>query len=247
MTAAAMHKQEIEVISRLSTERDESAYAPFDSIIDRKEDTRTLNPLHVEDLFESIDVLGLLEPLVVDLRIRLLAGGHRKAAIALLRNSKPLSYEKHFPNDMVPIRIMPFDSEEEPERALQCEIAENEKRRDYTSSEIKDIAEKLKSAGFIALKGRPKKGQKALMPALSVVVGKSIRRIQQYFEVSNSSPETKAEKSTKLFALLKSAKRAIKNSHEIASEIPRTKELQKSLEDILLQVDEVLESLDGKI
>lgn len=48
------------------------------------ENTRKLSAAHVVALAESISVLGLLEPLVLDRRGRLLAGGHRLAALQLL-------------------------------------------------------------------------------------------------------------------------------------------------------------------
>ena len=48
------------------------------------ENTRKLAAAHVVALAESISVLGLLEPLVLDTRGRLLAGGHRLAALQLL-------------------------------------------------------------------------------------------------------------------------------------------------------------------
>ena len=50
----------------------------------RDADTRPLNAKHVLDLAESIAVLGLLEPLVIDREGYLLAGGHRLAALRLL-------------------------------------------------------------------------------------------------------------------------------------------------------------------
>lgn len=47
-------------------------------------DTRPLDLAHVLDLAESMAALGLLEPIVVDERQRLLAGAHRLAAARLL-------------------------------------------------------------------------------------------------------------------------------------------------------------------
>jgi len=47
-------------------------------------DTRPLSAKHVLDLAESIAVLHLLEPLVIDTEGHLLAGGHRLAALQLL-------------------------------------------------------------------------------------------------------------------------------------------------------------------
>lgn len=50
----------------------------------RDADTRPLNARHVVELAESIAVLGLLEPIVVDTSGHVLAGGHRLAALQLL-------------------------------------------------------------------------------------------------------------------------------------------------------------------
>ncbi len=62
----------------------------IDSIRLRKDsDTRALSPRHVVDLAESISVLGLLEPVVVDTSGHLLAGGHRLAALQLLAVTDP--------------------------------------------------------------------------------------------------------------------------------------------------------------
>ncbi len=103
---------------------------------------------------------------------RLLAGGHRLEAIRLLKEQQVENYQLLFPGDRIPIRTLPFDAEQDPDLALQVEIAENEQRRDYTPNEVRVIAQRLRADGYIDLKGRPKKGQKALMPALAVVVGK---------------------------------------------------------------------------
>jgi ParB family transcriptional regulator, chromosome partitioning protein len=236
-TAAAMHVIEQEVTAQIALERDQIAFASLDSITDRKENTRELNQGHVLNLAESIGVLGLLEPLVVDLRFRLLAGGHRKAAILLLRETSAERYEILFPNDQVPIRVMPFDAEDEPGKAFQCEVAENEKRRDYSPTEVKALAERLKMAGFIQLKGRPKRGQKALMPALSVVVGKSIRRIQQYLEEPVQNHEPIQEKSAKVFVLLKNAQSSVNKSRKLVVEIPGSEQLLEAIENALNQVE----------
>ena len=52
-------------------------------------DTRSLNAAHVVSLAESIAVLGLLEPVVLDTSAHLLAGGHRLAALQLLAEPVP--------------------------------------------------------------------------------------------------------------------------------------------------------------
>ncbi len=51
-----------------------------------------------------------------------------------------------------------FDADEDPEWALAIEVTENEKRRDYLLTEVKNLAERLKAAGYWEGRGKPKKG-----------------------------------------------------------------------------------------
>ena len=210
---------------------------PFENIQDRASDTRQLNQKHVETLALSIAAIGLIEPLVVDKDGVLLAGGHRKAAIALLADGPggDKLMENMFPGG-VPVRIMPFSASDNPDKALNIEIAENEIRRDYSRDEVLAIAERLKQAGFEELKGRPKKGQKPLMPALAAVVGKSKRRIQQMME------EPKDE-SAKDFALSESDKhlqRAIASLEKWRS----TKGRKKRESELASKIDSILDDLN---
>ena len=176
------------IISAMRSQRKPStkgnpSLMPLESIQDRASDTRNLNQKHVEALALSIAAIGLIEPLVVDKDGVLLAGGHRKAAIALLIDGPggDKLMNNLFPSG-IPVRVMPFSASDSPEKALQVEIAENEHRRDYTRDEVMGIIERLKQAGFEELKGRPKKGQKALMPALTAIVGKSRRQVFRILE-----------------------------------------------------------------
>lgn len=209
----------------------------LEQIKNREQDTRPLNPKHVESLAESIAVLGLIEPLVIDNKARLLAGGHRLAAIRLLKEQQADKYQKQFPDNRIPIRMLPFDVEEEPDLALQVEIAENEQRRDYTPNEVKAIAERLRTAGFTDVKGRPKKGQKPLMPALAVVVGKNLRTVQRYLE---SSQNTEQEKSTTSVVLLKLALTKLKQWQHIEAKTPQEKALANRLPEFIRLLEDVL-------
>lgn len=165
---------------------------PLHKIVDRVTDTRELNERHVEDLAISISVLGLLEPLVLDIKNRLLAGGHRKAAIYYLKERMPSAYSKHFPDDLIPSRVLDFDADRDSDLALQVEIAENEKRRDYTPAEVKRLAQQLKLAGYVDTKGRPALGQKALRPALEVIIGKSQRTVRRYLNESDDPEKSRS-------------------------------------------------------
>jgi len=203
----------------------------------RSQDTRPLNPKHVESLAESIAVLGLIEPLVLDNNGRLLAGGHRLEAIRLLKKQQVENYQKQFPGDRIPIRTLPFDAEQEPELALQVEVAENEQRRDYTPNEVRAIADRLRTAGYIDLKGRPKKGQKALMPALAVVVGKHLRTVQRYL---NPEQDSSPEKSTTGVVLLKQALTKLKQWQNLEAKTSKEKALAQALPDLIKKIEDTL-------
>jgi ParB family transcriptional regulator, chromosome partitioning protein len=188
-------------------------------------DTRPLNQPHVEALAESIAAVGLIQPIAVDIKGNLLAGGHRRAAISHLSVFDPEAFNNHFGSG-IPIRRYDFDASQDTEMALAIEATENEKRRDYTLEEVKDLAERLKLAGYNYTSGRPKKGQKSLIPSLSVIVGKSDKTIRRYLE---SVPQ---EKSGHVTGLLEASKSTVKSLQRLIaiSETPNdVKELAGEL------------------
>lgn len=221
---------------------------PLEKIQPRPQDTRELNPIHVETLAESIAVLGLIEPLVVDNRGQLLAGGHRLAAIQHLQTQNPAAYTTQFPNDQIPVRSLPIDATQDPDLALQIEVAENEQRRDYTPAEVKALADRLKASGYSEVKGRPKRGQKPLMPALAVVVGKNLRTVQRYLaegEASTTAQTTTSksatQKSTTPVALLQ---QTLKKLHQIQANPPsgrKGKQLLKALPEVIDLLEQCIE------
>lgn len=216
---------------------------PLSKIQQRVQNSRSLDEVHVADLVESITVLGLIEPLAIDNQGRLLAGGHRLEAIRRIETENPEAFQQHFPRGMVPARVFGFDAEQEANLAFQIEVAENEKRRDYTRDEVKGIADRLRSAGFVELKGRPKAGEKALMPALSVVVGKSIRRVRQYLNEPEAAPEKPIDESRKLFLLLQGARKALGEAQDLAGQVRGGKTMAKPLPAMVSQLDEMLDKL----
>ena len=184
---------------------------PLDQIFNRPDgDTRAVDPLHVLDLAESFVAVGLLEPLVLDAKNHLVAGAHRWAAVRLLAsNDRKAEFEalltgpipgkrsliderlQALPPDTKPWQTIPvhrlnIDARENPQAALAAEVAENERRRDYTKIEVKQLAERLKSHGFRHVVGRPKAGEKSLTPALEAIVGKSRATI---WRMLGDSPE----------------------------------------------------------
>jgi len=217
----------------------------LDHINEREQDTRSLSSKHVESLSESIAVLGLIEPLVVDQSGTLLAGGHRLAAIRMLKRDRSQTYYQHFPDDWIPIRKLSFKVEEDPDLALQIEIAENEQRRDYTATEIRAIADRLRRSGYAQLKGRPRQGQKALMPALAVVVGKHLRTIQRYLtdELENNS----LQKSTTSVVLLQQSLSKLKKWQQTPHKTQQEQNLDKDLSELIQKIENVLATTNRKL
>ena len=108
-------------------------------------------------------------------------------AIRRLRMVDPPMYLHHFVDDLIPVRVLEFDADVDPDLAWKVEVAENEKRRDYTAQEIQAFRERLLTLGFVEKEGRPKKGEesKNLNPALAAVIGKSIRTVRR---ILNEAP-----------------------------------------------------------
>lgn len=158
---------------------------PLGSILDRYGgDTRPINQKHVDALCDSISTLGLITPLTVDTKGRLLAGGHRRAALLQLASKDPKHFASLFPEG-IPVRVMEIDSTTDEIDALQIEVEENTQRRNFTPSEIKDAANRLEAAGYARLKGRPRKGQKSLKRELANVFRLSEDRIQRILNDSD--------------------------------------------------------------
>jgi ParB family chromosome partitioning protein len=176
--------------------------------------TRTLDPLHVLELTDSISALGLLQPIAIDKNNCLVAGEHRLEACKLLDledskdrlhhwemilsqtdkvikkseregvEKKILSincndHRKRYSDQQIPVLMLPFDAKKDQAMSLAAETAENEKRQNYTKQEIIALADRLRDAGYIERAGRPKKGEKSIKSALSVISGKSLRQIER--------------------------------------------------------------------
>lgn len=169
---------------------------PLDEIGDRHGgDTRPTNPQQVEQLVESISLLGLIAPLAVDTRNRLLAGGHRLAALRLLREQDEPRFNDLFPAG-IPCRKFELDSQAEPEQALAIEISENEKRRNYTRAEIRTVADRLREQGYSQSRGP--KAEPSLTQTLSVAFGVSRRTVERALKPENTTPVAISEKRASL-------------------------------------------------
>ena len=195
-------------------------------------DSRPINPMHVVRIAVSIEAIGLIEPIVVDSEYRLLAGGHRLLALKLLEpdsrisalvslsNMLNLRESRKFDDELielpevsefnfreVPVRVFEFDSEKEPNRALEVELTENTQRRDYTPAEVFDLYVALLAKGYSEVRGRPKKGERAVKPALATLIGRSIRTVQRKLEVADKLRTDEEEIAEELKMILRLSKR----------------------------------------
>jgi ParB family transcriptional regulator, chromosome partitioning protein len=152
---------------------------PLDSIKDRANgDTRILKPKAVESLTKSIAKEGLINPLTIDSQGCLIAGGHRRAALYLLRSQNPGRFKELF-GAGINVRVFGFDSSKDRDQALSVEVAENEVRSNYSKADIIALSDRLKVEGFEDIANRPKPGQKPLRQELVKRLGISSRRLRQ--------------------------------------------------------------------
>jgi hypothetical protein len=90
--------------------------------------------------------------------------------------------------DPIPVHILDFDSAADPATAIAVEIAENEKRRNYTAEEVQSLASSLRGAGYRASSGKPKPGERLLMPTLTAMLGKSERTVYRMLSDTTDPP-----------------------------------------------------------
>jgi ParB family chromosome partitioning protein len=222
------------------------AFIPLDQITTSALRTRDVNERHVVALAESIAAFGLIHPPAVDRSNRLLAGAHRLAALRWLQEHSNTRFLELFPEG-VPVWRMDLDANSDVDLALAVETTENEQRRDYSLAEILKLADRLKAAGFhyTAEGGRPKTDARPLMPALEIIVGKSVRQLRRILNPITS-------KKTRPHDLVFDLKRFLESSELLASrlaaspDIPELCTLKSQIERVnrltLLAMDSLLSS-----
>ena len=162
-------------------EANDVATIPLDDIQPRPHgDSRPLNEEHVVALAESCALMGILQPIAVDRRYRLVCGGHRLAALHRLRTEASQVFARHFPDGLVPVRVLAFDAVQDAAAARAAELEENERRKAYTRDQVIAFAVKLREDGYKFTVGRPKADEIALAPTLSVATGMSLRTVRRY-------------------------------------------------------------------
>ncbi len=207
---------------------------PFDDIRDRANpDSRPIDSSHAAELADSISAIGLISPIAVDKNGCLLAGSHRRAALAMIRASNSKAWNQHFPENRVAVRVFDFDSRDEPSRALDIEVEENQQRKDYTPTEVRDLAARLKNAGYKDYPGRPPKGTKTLTKALTELTGKSTRTVKGHL-----AEETNAKRiaATQLETLIK---RAVKAVEKVGEHSDFSQKNQKYLQSAIDELEKI--------
>lgn len=216
-------------------------------------ETRALKPQLILELFYSISAIGLIEPLAVDNRYRLLAGGHRLTALRLLSLGKEEAQERfaelepkqeqqeaferilaelsgEIPKE-VPVHIFDFDSKKEPERALEIETAENAVRRDYTPKEVFTLYKRMEGMrGYTTRTGRPRLGERAVVPELAAILGKSTPTVNRYIRKAQEAEESTQHPEE---ARLRRARRVYTDLKRLADKLRREAKRSEELHGLL--------------
>lgn len=179
--------------------------------------SRPLNPRHVVDLARSIAVLGLIQPLVIDIEDVVVAGSHRFAALRilaappqdrfdLLGNLCPESYAGTLAPlvdpvlalpppvaaldfHRLPVHVIPLTQRESPDEVWRIEVAENEQRRDYSAPEVRALATRLKEQGYHYTRNKWAPSEKRMLPVLVALVGKSERHVRRMLTTEATAPK----------------------------------------------------------
>lgn len=235
----------------------------LDDIRLRDTDLRPIREDHVRSIAASIAAVGLISPPAVDVDGQILAGEHRRCALALLRDlsGQPDKVREVYAKELrvegvaqidendalriasaweregfgrgVPVRRMSFVAGNESDRALAVEVAENTQRVDFTKDEILGAYERLSQAGYRTGAGRPKAGQKAIMPALALIFGHHVRTLRHI--VNDAKKEKEREAPPKTTVALKKVKKVLR---DYGAELPR--ELKAALRAFEDELDEAM-------
>ncbi len=247
--ASEIRHQDQVVEEKSERDRSQRTTLLLNRIEKRSQDTRPVLESHVQELVGSIAALGLIEPLVVDLKGRLLAGAHRLAAISLLKESSPEIYEQHFSGNQVPVRMMPFDADVDQQMALQVELAENEKRVNYSRDQIQRLAERLRALDYRDTKGRPKQGEKALGPALAVAIGVSTRYVRKVLSEQSQTSEKAPKENRNSVPILNKAKslKRLQANLQAFLALPKPKSITQQDADLQTAVADLLNKVQASL
>ncbi len=109
--------------------------------------------------------------------------------VALLK----AGFERHFPHG-IPVHRIDLDALPVATQALTIETIENEKRLDFSKSELLSLVNRLKAAGFRDRAGRPRAGERTLAGELERITGKSRRTVFRLLEDLRGQPSSTTER-----------------------------------------------------
>lgn len=201
-----------------------------DTIGRRASDLRPLNIEHVRHLAKSFAYVGMIQFPVVDPSNVLIAGEHRREAVALLKECRSLpveelrviftldgvepsdddialiqrAYDKHFAQGVI-VHVMDTTGLEADDIRARIEFIENDVRRDFTPDEIRGYIEKLKEAGYRTSIGRPAAGEKVLSRELGIVLHKSRATVFRILKDLENPPPEKHQQSARALELARKA------------------------------------------
>ena len=244
----------------------------LDAVVNRNADTRPVNWEHVVSVAESIAALGLLQPPAVDREHRLVAGLHRLTACrmlasdetervklvetepALVERVKALPALEELPEPLlsgnIPVRVLTdLDSTKDIDRAVAAEAAENTARRQYTAKEVESIKARLIDLGYSEVRGRPRAGQKALKPALSLVLGLGMKQTARLLGTDGKGGHMSTFSAKDLeISAAKSLKKAVSKfgAALVGQKGPKATEKRIALETVQEAVGELLKLVQGE-
>ena len=160
-------------------------------------------------------------------------------------------WKQHHGDGSLPVNVEDIDSKTDKRAALAIEIAENEKRKDYTKDDVKLIAERLKAAGYVDKNGRPKDGEVTLKQMLASMIGKSDRQVRR--DLNDPNLEKKSTRTNTKIAIFKSRVNELRTELRKAVKLIKreandeTRSLENGMADLLKLVKGILEkSAEGR-
>lgn len=143
-------------------------------------------------------------------------------------------------NGRVPVAILVgIDAENDKAAALAAEVAENVTRKKYSAPEIYALVGQLRGHGYTEPKGRPRSGEKALRPALRLILGmseKTIRNILEREKGGKLPPFQPKEATPKAETVLLNAISSYRKSAEKQNPMKPTKTLIETLSELLAEL-----------
>jgi len=137
--------------------------------------------------------------------------GPEENLIERIQMLQPERIDEFHPGATIPCIIKAFDSATNPELLDVSEVVENEHRLKHTKADVMRIVELFVERGYRTSVGRPKRGEKTLIPAVAEYFGESISTVKRILSNPKvSAPEDAVVSDiTYLPALLKACEKAI--------------------------------------